>query len=98
MDSRDLSRNDAAHAPRSTVGGKTMKRMAGTRIKRTFGIFTVVATLLFGSAVAKADVVLDWNVIAVNTAIANGQNPIRTGALRGYRATCRVRSGQRHTG
>jgi hypothetical protein len=35
----------------------------------------LMATLLFGSAVAKADVVLDWNVIAVNTAIANGQNP-----------------------
>jgi hypothetical protein len=30
---------------------------------------------LFGSAVAKADVVLDWNEIAVNTAIANGQSP-----------------------
>jgi hypothetical protein len=29
----------------------------------------------FGSAAARADVVLDWNVIAVNTAIANGQNP-----------------------
>jgi len=35
----------------------------------------LIATLLFASAVAKADVVLDWNVIAVNTAIANGQNP-----------------------
>jgi hypothetical protein len=34
-----------------------------------------MATLLFGSAVAKADVVLDWNVIAVNTAIVNKQNP-----------------------
>ena len=27
------------------------------------------------AAVAKADAVLDWNLIAVNTAIANGQNP-----------------------
>jgi hypothetical protein len=35
----------------------------------------LMATLLFGSAVAKSDVVLDWNVIAVNTAIANGQSP-----------------------
>jgi hypothetical protein len=34
-----------------------------------------MATLLFGPAVAKADAVLDWNVIAVDTAIANGQNP-----------------------
>ena len=30
---------------------------------------------MFGSAVAKADVVLDWNAIAVNTAVANSQNP-----------------------
>jgi hypothetical protein len=34
-----------------------------------------MATLGFGSALARADVVLDWNAIAVNTAIANGQNP-----------------------
>ena len=34
-----------------------------------------MAALLFGSAVAKADAVLDWNVIAVNTAVANSQNP-----------------------
>ena len=35
----------------------------------------MMLALLFGSAVAGADVVLDWNVIAVNTAIANGQSP-----------------------
>src|ERR1700743_3764126 len=35
----------------------------------------VLIATLFGSAVAKADVVLDWNVIAVNTAVADGQNP-----------------------
>src|ERR1019366_7827082 len=35
----------------------------------------MMLALLFGSAVARADVVLDWNEIAVNTAIANGQNP-----------------------
>jgi hypothetical protein len=34
----------------------------------------LIATL-FAPAVAKADVVLDWNVIAVNTAVMNGQNP-----------------------
>ena len=33
------------------------------------------ACLLFAAVTAKADAVLDWNVIAVNTAIANGQNP-----------------------
>ena len=35
----------------------------------------MVLALLLGSAVASADVVLDWNAIAVNTAIANGANP-----------------------
>src|SRR5260221_143272 len=29
----------------------------------------------FGSAAARADAVLDWNIIAVNTAVANHQNP-----------------------
>jgi len=31
--------------------------------------------LSFGSVGARADVVLDWNAIAVNTAVANNQNP-----------------------
>ncbi|MGC1297762.1 MAG: hypothetical protein WA869_22235, partial [Alloacidobacterium sp.] len=35
----------------------------------------LMTTLLLGSAVARADAVLDWNVIAVDTAVANGQNP-----------------------
>ena len=35
----------------------------------------LLAGLLFGSATARADVVLDWNAIAIDTAIANGQNP-----------------------
>jgi len=35
----------------------------------------VVSILLIGSAVAKADVVLDWNAIALDVAIANGQSP-----------------------
>src|SRR5450759_562643 len=52
-----------------------MKRIHGGTKKRTLGLCMLIATLLFASAVAKADVVLDWNVIAVNTAIANGQNP-----------------------
>lgn len=46
----------------------------GTRI-RVLGLCILVVTLLFGSAVAKADVVLDWNAIAVSTAVANQQNP-----------------------
>ena len=53
-----------------------MKRIYGRTTKRTFGLLCVlVVSLSFGSAVASADVVLDWNVIAVNTAIANGQSP-----------------------
>jgi PAP2 superfamily len=31
--------------------------------------------LLFAAVTARADTVLDWNEIAVNTAVANGQNP-----------------------
>jgi hypothetical protein len=50
-------------------------RMHGDATKRTFGVCMLVATLLLGPTVAKADAVLDWNLIAVNTSIANGQNP-----------------------
>src|SRR5271154_5062680 len=49
--------------------------MHGDATKRTFGVCMLMATLLFGPTVARADAVLDWNLIAVNTAIANGQNP-----------------------
>ena len=52
-----------------------MKRMNGSATKWTFGVCMLMAALLFGPAVAKADAVLDWNLIAVNTAIANGQSP-----------------------
>ena len=51
-----------------------MKTTHGDTRNRVLGLCMLIATL-FGSAVAKADVVLDWNVIAVNTAITNGQNP-----------------------
>src|SRR5580692_8597126 len=51
-----------------------MKKIYGDTKKRTLGLCMLIATL-FGSAVARADAVLDWNVIAVNTAVANGQNP-----------------------
>ena len=34
-----------------------------------------IACLLAGAITAKADVVLDWNAIAINTAVASGQNP-----------------------
>ena len=61
-----------------------MKQPHACTTKRTFGPYVLMATLLFGSAIARADVVLDWNVIAVNTAIANNQNPFaqaRYGAI-----------------
>jgi hypothetical protein len=51
-----------------------MKKIHGNTKNLVLGLCILMATL-FGSAVAKADVVLDWNVIAVNTAVANGQNP-----------------------
>lgn len=53
-----------------------MKRIYGRVMKKIFGLGSVlVASLLIGSAAAAADVVLDWNAIAVNTAVANKQNP-----------------------
>ncbi|HEY6489487.1 MAG: vanadium-dependent haloperoxidase [Terracidiphilus sp.] len=52
-----------------------MKRMRGGVGKRTLGLCMLMATLLFGPVVAKADPVLDWNAIAVDTAVVNGQNP-----------------------
>ena len=52
-----------------------MKSRNGSATKWTFGVCMLMATLLFGSAVAKADAVLDWNLIAVNTAVTNAQNP-----------------------
>ena len=52
-----------------------MKSTQGATRKRTVGLCILMGTLLFGSAVAKADAVLDWNEIAVDTAVANKQNP-----------------------
>ena len=45
-------------------------------MKRTFGAFCMLMLgLLVGSLTARADAVLEWNTIAVNTAVANNQNP-----------------------
>lgn len=53
-----------------------MKRTEERTMRRTLGLVCLLTTsLVFGFAVARADVVLDWNEIAVNTAIANGTNP-----------------------
>jgi hypothetical protein len=51
-----------------------MKKIQGDPKNRILGVCMLIAAL-FGAAVAKADAVLDWNVIAVNTAVTNGQNP-----------------------
>src|SRR5450432_988105 len=51
-----------------------MKWIQGGTKKRILGLCTLMAALLL-SAAAQADVVLDWNTIAVNTAVANKQNP-----------------------
>jgi hypothetical protein len=60
-----------------------MKKMYGKPV--TLGLLSVLmVSILFGSAAARADAVLDWNTIAVNTAIANLQNPFaqaRYGAI-----------------
>ena len=51
-----------------------MKKMYGKPV--TLGLLSVLmVSVLFGSATARADVVLDWNTIAVNTVVTNHQNP-----------------------
>jgi hypothetical protein len=52
-----------------------MNRMHDNAKRWTRRLWMMAATLVFGLAMAKGDVVLDWNEIAVNTTIANGQNP-----------------------
>jgi hypothetical protein len=51
-----------------------MKKNHGDTKNRVLGLCMLIAALS-GAAVAKADAVLDWNVIAVNTAVTNSQNP-----------------------
>lgn len=61
-----------------------MKAISGGASNRIVCACLLMVTLLFGSGLAQSDVVLDWNAIAVNTAVANGQNPFaqaRTGAI-----------------
>lgn len=50
--------------------------VAGPGTNKIYGLTCMLAlSLLIGSAAAPADVVTDWNAIAVNTAVANQQNP-----------------------
>ncbi len=48
-------------------------------IKQNVALLGLVAAILCISKVANADAVLDWNAIAVDTAVANGQNPFAQG-------------------
>jgi hypothetical protein len=77
MDNRLRCRKYADTTERKPVKNQEetqMKKIHGDTRNRVLGLCLLIATLS-GSAVAKADVVLDWNVIAVNTTVANGQNP-----------------------
>jgi hypothetical protein len=57
-------------------GRTTMKKEDG-RVMRKISRFLcgLMLGLSFGSVGARADVVLDWNALAVNTAVANNQSP-----------------------
>src|SRR5260370_41072211 len=73
MDTPVRNRHHAPHTTRA-LGGMPMKKMHNKHI--TVGILSLwMTTVLFGTAAARADVVSDWNTIAVNTAVANLQNP-----------------------
>ena len=53
-----------------------MKRMEDKSDDKDFQLLCAwMLSLVVGSAAARADAVLDWNAIAVNTAVANKQNP-----------------------
>src|SRR5215469_3533355 len=66
-----------------TSGTIGRERSGGARNRILF-LCMVIAALLSGSAAARADAVLDWNEIAVNTIILSGQDPFhgaRTAAI-----------------
>jgi hypothetical protein len=56
-----------------------MKNIRSGAIKKNLAILGSFVALLCASRIATADVVSDWNVIAVDTAVANGQNPFAQG-------------------
>ena len=51
-----------------------MKKMYGKPVNLAL-LSLLIVSVCFGSAAARADAVLDWNIIAVNAAVANHQNP-----------------------
>ena len=61
-----------------------MKAIHRGATNKTFGLVIFMASLLLGATVARADAVLDWNAIAMNTISASGENPFagsRHGAI-----------------
>src|SRR5258707_8210566 len=56
------------------LGGLKMKKIYGKPVNLVL-LSVFMISVWFGSAPARADAVLDWNTIAVNTAVANHQNP-----------------------
>src|SRR5258708_34587435 len=73
MDNNVLRPNDGAHAQRRTGGGGQGENMGVER--GTVKLFVLMLSMWLVTAAARADAVLDWNTIAVNTAVANKQNP-----------------------
>lgn len=54
-----------------------MRKLNHPPAVRTIGFLSILLLCLwFGPAMARADVVLDWNEIAIDTFIANQQNPL----------------------
>ena len=51
-----------------------MKKIYGQPVNLVL-LSVLMISVWFGSAAARANAVLDWNIIAVNTAVANHQNP-----------------------
>src|ERR1039457_4220270 len=73
IDNKVLRPNDALMHIAGPAEGGHMKNMS---IRRgTFRLCVLMLSLWLVSAAARADAVLDWNTIAVNTATANKQNP-----------------------
>lgn len=61
---------------RNTIEAIRCSKRSTATLAGTFKILCGLAlSLVVGSAAARADAVLDWNVIAVNTAVANKQSP-----------------------
>jgi PAP2 superfamily len=90
LKSGEVSMRSSSSGPGVPVAGTVRStKKAGARpagaMNKMFALFCCwFASLLVGSTPARADVVLDWNAIAVNTAIANKANPFaqaRYGAI-----------------